>query len=612
MGLKPGYKQTEVGVIPEDWDVKPVGEAFEICNNLRLPISGAIRESMSGSYPYYGPTSVQGYINEYRVDGEYALIGEDGDHFLKWQSQPMTQLVCGRFNVNNHAHLVRGSENQTNWFYYFFSHRDITPYLTRQGAGRYKLNKSTLVRIPCAIPPSHAEQEAITEALSDADALIESLEQLLAKKRHLKQGAMQELLTGKKRLLGFAGKWEIKRLEELADIRSGGTPSTTQTQFWDGDIPWCTPTDITALDGFKFLSDTNRRISDQGLKASSAEMIPANSIVMTSRATIGECAINQVPVSTNQGFKNFVPFEDVDTEFLYYLLHLQKQGFISLCGGSTFLEIGKTQLAKYEVRMPSTKSEQFAIATILSDMDTEIATLETKLTKARQLKTGMMQELLTGRIRLVRPSASVVPFVVVQEADANRSKSHNPQINEAVVIAVLTSKFGTEQYPLARVRRTKLTYLLHRHVEHEAMGFLKKAAGPYNPATRYGGPEKIALNNRYVCSHNNGKYEGFVAAENISQANAYFEKWYGSHVLEWIEQFRFKSTEELELLSTIDMASEDLRNEGKAVSLPAVKQVLRSNAEWKVKLNRPIFSDSKIAAAIQLCHQLFAPEGETA
>ena len=141
---------------------------------------------------------------------------------------------------------------------------------------------------------------------------------------------------------------------------------------------------------------------------------------------------------------------------------------------------------------------------------------------------------------------------------------------------------------------------------------MKKAAGPYNPATRYGGPEKIALNNRYVRTHNNGKYEGFVAAENISQANAYFEKWYGSHVLEWIEQFRFKSTEELELLSTVDMATEDLRNESKAVSLSAVKHVLRSNSEWKAKLNRPVFSDSKIAAAIQLCHQLFASEGETA
>jgi type I restriction enzyme S subunit len=268
-----------------------------------------------------------------------------------------------------------------------------TTSIAHLGSGRLASLKMPL--------PAPQEQAAIADALSDADALIESLEQLLAKKRHTKQGAMQELLTGKKRLPGFSGKWEVKQLEELADIRSGGTPSTTQPRFWDGDIPWCTPTDITALDGFKYLSDTNRRISDQGLKASSAEMIPANSIVMTSRATIGECAINRVPVSTNQGFKNFVPFENVDAEFLYYLLHMQKQGFISLCGGSTFLEIGKTQLVKYEVRLPSTKPEQTAIAAVLSDMDTEIATLETKLTKARQLKTGMMQELLTGRIRLI-------------------------------------------------------------------------------------------------------------------------------------------------------------------------------------------------------------------
>ena len=89
------------------------------------------------------------------------------------------------------------------------------------------------------LPPTKAEQEAIAEALSDADALIDSLEQLLAKKRHLKQGAMQELLTGKKRLPGFSGAWEVRRLNELAGIHSGGTPSTTQPQFWDGDILWC-------------------------------------------------------------------------------------------------------------------------------------------------------------------------------------------------------------------------------------------------------------------------------------------------------------------------------------------------------------------------------------
>ena len=130
-------------------------------------------------------------------------------------------------------------------------------------------------------------------------------------------------------------------------------------------------------------------------------MIPANSIVMTSRATIGECAINSIPVSTNQGFKNFVPFQLVDVDFLYYLLMTQKQGFISLCGGSTFLEIGKGQLTDYEVRLPAEKTEQTAIATVLTDMDSDLAALEHRQAKTCALKQGMMQELLTGKTRLV-------------------------------------------------------------------------------------------------------------------------------------------------------------------------------------------------------------------
>jgi type I restriction enzyme, S subunit len=263
------------------------------------------------------------------------------------------------------------------------------------------LNQEILRDVVIPLPPTKAEQEAIAEALSDADALIESLEQLLAKKRQIKQGAMQELLTGKRRLPGFSEEWEVKRLGELADIRGGGTPSTTQPQFWDGNVLWCTPTDITGLKGVKYLHSTSRTISHEGLNSSSAELIPANSIVMTSRATIGECAINTVPVSTNQGFKNFIPFDDVDVQYFYYLLLTQKQGFISLCAGSTFLEIGKTQLTAFEVTLPGGKDEQTAIATILSDMDAEIAALESKLAKARSLKQGMMQELLTGRIRLV-------------------------------------------------------------------------------------------------------------------------------------------------------------------------------------------------------------------
>jgi type I restriction enzyme S subunit len=230
---------------------------------------------------------------------------------------------------------------------------------------------------------------------------LSALDKLIAKKRDLKQAAMQQLLTGQTRLPGFSGEWQVKRLSELANIRSGGTPSTQIPRFWDGEIPWCTPTDITALDGHKHLTETSRTISHDGLQSSSAEMIPANSIVMTSRATIGECAINRVAVSTNQGFKNFIPFEATAVEFLYYLLLTQKQGFIKLCAGSTFLEVGKGQLAGYEVRLPKTKGEQTAIAAVLSDMDAELTALEARRDKTRALKQGMMQELLTGRIRLV-------------------------------------------------------------------------------------------------------------------------------------------------------------------------------------------------------------------
>ena len=235
--------------------------------------------------------------------------------------------------------------------------------------------------------PSLREQRAIATALSDVDGLLGGLGRLIAKKRDLKQAAMQQLLTGQTRLPGFHGEWEVKRLDELAEIRSGGTPSTTDPRFWDGNVPWCTPTDITALKGHKYLGETSRMITQHGLKTSSAEMIPAHSIVMTSRATIGECAINIVPVSTNQGFKNFVPFVTTDVDFLYYLLTTQKQGFISLCGGSTFLEIGKTQLVAYQVRLPGLKAEQTAIAEVLTDMDAELAALEQRQAAAPETPT---------------------------------------------------------------------------------------------------------------------------------------------------------------------------------------------------------------------------------
>jgi type I restriction enzyme, S subunit len=194
--------------------------------------------------------------------------------------------------------------------------------------------------------------------------------------------------------------WEVKCLSALAKILSGGTPNTTNLQFWDGDIHWCTPTDITALNGFKYINNTNRKITSLGLTSSAAEILPPYSIIMTSRATIGACAINTVPICTNQGFKNFIPFETIDTEFLYYLLLTQKNNFIHLCGGSTFLEINKKQLSGLKIQLPQKKEEQTAIATVLSDVDALLNALEQLIAKKRNIKQATMQQLLTGQTRL--------------------------------------------------------------------------------------------------------------------------------------------------------------------------------------------------------------------
>jgi len=384
-----GYKRTEAGVIPQDWEVLPLGQVvtfqrgYDLPHRLRKPGSVPIVTS-SGKEEVHSEAMVHA---PGVVTGRYGTIGEV--FFLQEDFWPLNTTLYVRDFHGNDPRFVS----------YLLRTLDFRAYSGKSGVPG--INRNDLHEAVVSIPLAKHEQQAIAEALSDADALIESLQQLIAKKRALKQGAMQALLMGRQRLPGFTGEWQGKRLDELADIRSGGTPSTNQPAFWGGDVPWCTPTDITALAGRKCLRGTARKITNEGLQASSAELLPPHSIVMTSRATIGECAINQMPVTTNQGFKSFVPFGAVDAEFLYYILLTQKAGFIGLCGGSTFLEISKTQLAAYEVMIPVSKEEQSAIAAVLSDMDAEIEALEARLAKTRALKAGMMQQLLTGRIRLV-------------------------------------------------------------------------------------------------------------------------------------------------------------------------------------------------------------------
>jgi type I restriction enzyme S subunit len=186
--------------------------------------------------------------------------------------------------------------------------------------------------------------------------------------------------------------WIVKSLGEVADVVGGGTPSTSNPEFWNGDINWFTPTEIGKE---KYISTSERKITNLGLQKSSAKLLPTGTILLTSRATIGDVSILQNnEASTNQGFQSLIAKKNTNNEFLYYKLLTIKDKIISLASGSTFLEISPSKLRAIQIPLPPTLAEQEAIAGVLSDMDALLAALDKLIAKKKQIKTGAMQKLL--------------------------------------------------------------------------------------------------------------------------------------------------------------------------------------------------------------------------
>lgn len=304
--------------------------------------------------------------------------------------------------INQHIALARFDPEIVDTKYLAYYLASTTPQQrfhasTDQGA-KAGMNLSGVRAIQAELPPIK-EQRAIASALSDMDALLAKLDQLIAKKRDIKQAAMQELLMGRRRLTGFSGEWNNTPISRIARIISGATPSTDIPSFWNGGINWCTPTDITKQSG-KYLTATERKISLLGLESCSAELLPPGALLLCTRATIGEIKIAAEQICTNQGFKSLVCHPEFHNQFIYYALQTKKAEMIERASGSTFLEISKHDLSAIRILTPQL-AEQCAIATALSDMDTEITALEARREKTRLIKQGMMQELLSGRVRLI-------------------------------------------------------------------------------------------------------------------------------------------------------------------------------------------------------------------
>lgn len=258
------------------------------------------------------------------------------------------------------------------------------------------LNAGMLRPMSMPLPPL-PEQRAIATVLSDVDALLAKIDQLIAKKRDLKQAAMQQLLTGQTRLPGFSGEWEVKRLGDLAETGSGGTPPSSVAAYYDGDIPWVSIADMTS-EG-KVIFATERNLTAEGLKNSAAQMFPAGTVLYAMYASIGECSIAGVPLCSSQAILGIRTKAMLDKDFLFYHLTSLKPLIKTMGQQGTQANLNAGMVRAFEIKLPKL-AEQAAIATVLSDMDVELAALEARRDKNRALKQGMMQALLNGRIRL--------------------------------------------------------------------------------------------------------------------------------------------------------------------------------------------------------------------
>ena len=620
--LPPGYKETEVGVIPEEWDATALGKVGK-CLSGGTPRMSDPR-FWNGSIPWVTSKDMKvsrlhdaiDHVTELAIGNGTRLVRE-GTILMVVRGMSLAHsfpvaLVESplAFNQDIKAFLPHAgvsSEYILRWLE--ANKASILSLATEATHGTKRLPTGDLLASAVPMPPP-AEQCAIAEALSDVDGLIGALEKLVAKKRAVKQAAMQQLLTGKTRLPGFTGKWKTSTYFELFEIlrsannsRADLSPEGECGYLHYGDIhlhrsvvldcsrelktfisasrvhnvPTMQDGDLVMVDASEDTDAIGKAVEIIGLQGHEA-VAGLHTILLRSR-----------PGRLADGFKGYLQcFAEI------------RASLVRMATGVSVYGISKSAIKTISVTIPEV-GEQAAIAAVLSDMDAEIAALEQRRDKTRAIKQGMMQQLLTGRIRLVKPEKDAEKAQPVRKP----SKAPTWHLSEEVLISVLSKQFGSEKFPLGRMRRMKLTYLLRRHLEGQAEGYLKKAAGPYNPKTKYGGPETIALRKGYVRECKSGNLQGFVAGENVAQAEAWFDQWYGPDARQWLEQFRHKKNDELELLATVDMAAEELRGQGLDVTVATVKGVIEAGPEWKPKLARDVFSDGRIAQAIETCRALF-------
>jgi type I restriction enzyme S subunit len=407
--LKAGYKQTEVGVIPEDWEVKKL---IDISTEIGDGIHATPRYvGMSNYFFVNGNNLVNKEISIYE---DTKCVSEKEYNLLKKKLSSKSILMSingtiGNLAFFNNENIVLGKsaayinlkdESEKIFVYYILQHSSVKNFYENELTGTTIRNLSlkAIRETPIISPTNKAEQAAIATALSDVDALISALDNIIAKKRLIKQGAMQELLSGKKRLAGFSGEWEVKKLGDITEIDSDNLSSSTSPEYIFNyisleDVDFGRLKNTTELQFKNSPSRARRKIKKGDVLVSTVRPNLKSHLIIKNEVNDWICSTGFSVIRCNNVNSYYI--------FNHFFSSIVNNQIETIITGSNYPAINSTDIKNLLIPLPPTKKEQTAIAQILSDMDSDIQALETQRNKTQAIKQGMMQNLLTGKIRLI-------------------------------------------------------------------------------------------------------------------------------------------------------------------------------------------------------------------
>lgn len=598
MVVKDGFQRTDAGVVPEDWNVSRLGDLSQ-CSSGTTPSRALHERYFRGGVNAWVKTLD---LNNGLIDSTSENVTATALKETSLQLYPIgTVLVAmyGGFQQIGRTGLLRvpATVNQALTAVRIHDRSLVPEYLLatlnyRVGYWRSVASSSRkdpnitgndVRSFPIAYP-REAEQANIAAALGDIDALLSGLDRLIAKKRDLKQAAMQQLLTGQTRLPGFQGEWETTTLK-----------SAVVTPITDG--PHLTPVFLPS--GVPFLSVNNlidNRLDFSGLRFISMEdhiefskkcKPRRGDILFGKAASVGMVAL----VETDMELNIWSPLAliriagKMHERFVFYALQAGSIGrqIKLLTNASSQGNIGMNDIGKLEIPVPSI-GEQEAIAVFLSDMDAELVALEARRDKTRALKQGMMQELLTGRTRLV----DAIPAAPVQAQVPTHERKANIHFLRAVLAAEIVDQLHQEP-TFGHVKLEKMVFLAEHLCQVDTGStYLRKAAGPLDPKALRSIDSQLRSQSWFEARKQEGRYT-YVPLAKRGGHKAYFDRYYtpiAAKLSGIIETFRALSTERCEIVATLYAAWNDLlRDKGAASDDAIVHEVLNHWHESKQRIS---------------------------